>query len=130
MHNFRELKIWVESIQLTTDVYKLTSKFPKSEQYNLISQINRSSVSIPSNIAEGSSRRTTKGFIQFLDIALGSTYELETQLIIAGKLDYIQSNNLSEILNKTIEIQKMINGFIRNLRNNATGINKLLVMTF
>ena len=130
MHNFRELKIWVESIQLTTDVYKLTSKFPKSELYNLVSQINRSSVSIPSNIAEGSSRRTIKGFIQFLDIALGSTYELETQMIIAGKLEYIHSSNLSEILSKIIEIQKMINGFIKSLKKNATGINKLLLMIY
>lgn len=86
MHNFRELNIWKKSLDLSVDVYRITEEFPVVEKYNLISQIVRSAVSIPSNIAEGSGRGTNKDFCRFLNIALGSAYELETQLTISNKL--------------------------------------------
>lgn len=78
MHNFRELRIWQEAMEVTKVVYKVTAKFPIDERYSLTSQINRSAVSIPSNIAEGAGRNSDKEFNQFLGIALGSAFELET----------------------------------------------------
>lgn len=86
MKNFKNLKVWQNGIELVVDVYKRLESFPKEEIYGLTGQIKRSSVSIPSNIAEGSGRGSNKDFNRFLDIALGSSFELETQLIIANKL--------------------------------------------
>jgi len=86
-HNFRQLNIWKISIDFAKKVLKITRDFPKFEQYALVSQLNRSAISIPSNIAEGSARSTNKDFCRFLDIALGSAYELETQLILSHSLD-------------------------------------------
>ncbi|WP_370003901.1 four helix bundle protein, partial [Winogradskyella sp.] len=87
-HNYKNLKVWSLGIEIVDDVFKLTYSFPKEERFGLGSQINRCSVSIPSNIAEGSAR-TDKSFSHFIDIALGSSFELETQLIIANKRKYI-----------------------------------------
>jgi four helix bundle protein len=115
MHNFRELNIWKKSLDLSVDVYRITQEFPVSEKYNLISQIVRSAVSIPSNIAEGSGRGTNKDFCRFLSIALGSAYELETQLIISNKLGYLTKNKYDMINNSLNELQKMIFGFKRTL---------------
>lgn len=115
MHNFRELNIWKKSLDLSVDVYRITQEFPVSEKYNLISQIVRSAVSIPSNIAEGSGRGTNKDFCRFLNIALGSAYELETQLTISNKLGYLTKNKYDMIINSLNELQKMIFGFKRTL---------------
>ncbi|MCB9202871.1 MAG: four helix bundle protein [Flavobacteriales bacterium] len=114
-HNFRNLKIWQESMMLTQDVLVLTKSFPKSEIFSLVSQINRSAISVPSNIAEGSSRSSKKEFNRFLEISLGSLYELQTQLILANSLNYIKNNDFEKINEKTIEIQKMISGFQTSL---------------
>ena len=86
MHNYKELKVWQKSMDLTVKVYQLTSMFPDSEKYNLTSQARRSSVSIPSNIAEGAGRHTKADFSRFLDIAYGSSSELDTQLILSHDL--------------------------------------------
>ena len=107
-HNFRELNIWKESIQLVEKVYTLSEKLPKSEKFGLISQIRRCAVSIPSNIAEGSGRSTDKDFRRFIDISLSSSYELETQLILATNLFKIDSQ---EIQIELQNLQKMIGGF-------------------
>ena len=107
-HNFRELNIWKEALELVKMVYKLTIKLPVEEKFGLISQINRSSISIPSNIAEGSGRTSEKEFIHFLNIAISSSYELETQLILIHEIYQIETQNIILNLNK---IQKMINGF-------------------
>ena len=88
-HNFKKLKIWQESIQLISLNYKLTKSFPDSERYNLISQMNRCSVSIASNIAEGSSKSTDRYFKKYLEDSLGSAFEWETQLIVAHNEDYL-----------------------------------------
>jgi len=84
MHNLQELKIWQKAINLSIGVYEITSNFPKEEKYGLISQIRRSAVSIPSNIAEGAGRNSNKEFVHFLSIANGSAFELQTQLIISN----------------------------------------------
>ena len=83
MHNFKDLRVWQKSIQLTTDIYKLLASFPTDEKFGLISQLKRSAVSVPSNIAEGAGRNSNKEFNHFLSISLGSLFELKTQLIIS-----------------------------------------------
>ena len=100
---FEKLHIWQKAMDFVFDIYKLTSNFPSDEKFGLISQMRRSSVSIPSNIAEGAARNSTKDYVRFLYISLGSLSELETQIIIASKLDYMD-NPLEE---KIIEIRKM-----------------------
>lgn len=113
-HNFRKLEIWIQSMEIVTEVYKLISEFPSDERYGLKSQIARCSVSVPSNIAEGSGRTTDKEFAHFLDIALASSFELETQLIVAQKLFQLETNELVE---KCQNLQRMINGFKLKLLN-------------
>ena len=83
MHNFKDLRVWQKSIQLTTDIYKLLASFPTDEKFGLISQLKRAAVSVPSNIAEGAGRNSNKEFNHFLSISLGSLFELKTQLIIS-----------------------------------------------
>lgn len=116
MHNFRELNIWKDSMVLTKSVYKLTKAFPSSELYGLTSQINRSAVSIPSNIAEGAGRGGNKEFIRFLFISLGSSFELETQLLLANEFGYLTKNDLDPLQNSLTKIQKMINSLISTLK--------------
>ncbi len=119
MHNFKELKIWNKSIDITVDVYQETSSFPGEEKFNLISQIRRSAVSIPSNIAEGAGRNSDKEFNQFLGIAKGSSFELQTQVIISNRLKFI-SDEKFEVMNNSIEeVQKMITGFQSKLKSNV-----------
>ena len=108
MNRYKELIVWQKSVDLSVEVYGLTEKFPKSEMYGLVSQINRCSVSIPSNIAEGAGRNSNAEFNQFLGIASGSSYEIETQVIIAQKLNYISEEKLNTLITKIEEIQKMI----------------------
>ena len=91
MNRYKELLVWQKSIDLAVDVYQLTEKLPKEERYGLISQINRRVVSSPSNIAEGAGRNTTKEFNNFLGIAQGSSFELDTQLIISSRLNFISN---------------------------------------
>ena len=91
MHNFKELKVWQEAMSLAKDVFVITRNFPSEEKFGLTSQINRCSVSLPSNIAEGAGRQSDKEFNQFLNIALGSSYELETQLLLSNDFNYIRN---------------------------------------
>lgn len=111
-HNFRELKIWINAIELVEQTYALTSLLPASEQFSLTNQISRSAVSIPSNIAEGSGRSTNKDFNNFLSISLSSSFELETQLLIANRLFGVDCES---ILKSIDELQKMIVGFKKSL---------------
>ena len=107
MNNFRKLKIWIQSIDLATDVYDVTNQFPETERYGLTSQIRRSVVSISSNIAEGAGRQSEKEFSHFLNIAKGSCYELETQLLISKKLGFITEDEFTRIETELIRIEKM-----------------------
>jgi len=93
VHNFKELKIWQKSMELSESVYQLTSNFPNTEKYGLITQMQRSAVSIPSNIAEGSGRGTNDSFKYFLSVALGSAFELETQLLLSKRLNLANDTN-------------------------------------
>ncbi|MCX2583095.1 four helix bundle protein [Pedobacter sp. MR22-3] len=111
MNNLKELKIWNKAIDLAVDVYKATSTFPTDERFGLISQSRRAAVSIPSNIAEGAGRNSIKEFNNFLGIANGSSNELQTQLVIAGKLAILESKILEPLLAQIDELQKMIYGF-------------------
>ena len=115
MHNFKELKIWQDSMDIVEDVYKETGKFPKNEEYGLTSQMRRCSVSVPSNIAEGSGRNTDKDFSRFLSISLSSSFELETQLIIANRLGFVKENNSERILEDLSKLQKMIFNFRKKI---------------
>jgi len=112
-HNFRELNIWKDSLQLVKQVYLLISELPKDEKFGLIAQINRCAVSIPSNIAEGSGRTSEKEFLHFLNISISSSYELETQLTLVEELYNI---NTKELIEKITSIKKMIGGFSRKLK--------------
>lgn len=102
------------AMQIANDVFEISSEFPLEEKYGLRSQINRCAVSIPSNIAEGSSR-SNKSFSHFIDISLGSSFELVTQLIISNNRNYITQEKLKEIENKIDEFQKMTIGFLKTL---------------
>ena len=113
-HNFKNLKIWVLSMELTSDIHKICLDFPKNESYGLVIQMNRAAVSMPSNIAEGSNRGN-KHFQHYLNISLGSSFELQTQLLIANQNKYITDEKTIEIENKIIEFQKMTTGFIVKL---------------
>ncbi len=104
-------------MELVKSVYKLTKEFPKSELYNLVAQINRSAVSIPSNIAEGAGRGTNKDFLNFLSYAQGSAYELNTQLLLSKELGFIKESDFSEIEQYLVEIQKMIFSFQQKLKS-------------
>lgn len=117
MHNYRELDVWKKSRILVKEVYKMTSKFPKEEQFGLRSQMRRCAVSIPSNIAEGAGRTTDKDFANFLSISLGSSYELETQLLLSMDLEFISKQNCESLVNSTIEIQKMIFNLRKRLKS-------------
>jgi len=110
MTGYEKLNVWQESMELVTMIYILVKKLPKEELYSLSDQIRRSSVLIPSNIAEGNSRNSKKEFIQFLYIALGSLCELETQLKICINIGYLK--NLEEIFIQTEKIKKMLNALI------------------
>ena len=108
----------MEAMNLVTEIYKTTKNFPAEEKYGLISQINRCAVSIPSNIAEGAGRNSDKEFINFLAIANASSYELETQLIIAKNLSYLAIDKLNELAQRIITIQKMIFKLIKKIKSN------------
>ena len=108
MRNFRDLEVWKCSVMLVKKIYFITGKFPKEEKFGLVSQINRCAVSIPSNIAEGCSRTSQKDFSRFLQISLGSSFELETQIEIAKEIGFIADSVCSEIILELNIIQKRI----------------------
>ena len=113
MHNFQKLEVWQVSMDLTTEIYQSTSKFPQNEVYGLTSQMRRSSISIPSNIAEGSGRRTNKEFVHFLSIANGSSYELQSQIRVSENIGYISEKTMDGLLEKLNSVQKMIYTLIK-----------------
>jgi len=113
-HNFKNLKIWILAMEIAGDIHKVSLDFPKSEIYGLVSQMNRAAVSMASNIAEGSNRNDMH-FKHFLNISLGSSFELQTQLLIANQNEYITEERTTVIENKIIEFQKMTTGFISKL---------------
>ncbi|WP_233496708.1 four helix bundle protein [Mucilaginibacter hurinus] len=117
-HNFKNLRIWQKSMDLVDLIYAYTDDLPIEERYNLISQINRSVCSVPSNIAEGSGKRTSLHFGEFLTTALTSSFELDTQLLICKRRCYGSSKKLEECLELLAEVQKMIFAFREYILNN------------
>ncbi|MFZ5452836.1 MAG: four helix bundle protein [Thermodesulfobacteriota bacterium] len=113
--SYRDLEVWKLSIDLVKEIYSLTAKFPGSEVYGLTNQMRRAAVSIPSNIAEGQGRKSNKIFCQYLDTAIGSVGELETQLIIAKEIEYITAEVLDSLLFVLTRIRKMITSLSRKL---------------
>lgn len=112
MKSYTELEVWIKARELVNAVYEITKKIPKEETFGITSQIRRSSISIPSNIAEGCGRSSTKETIHFLFIARGSLYELETQLYLANDQNYITKEELNTILEQVVTCKKLLNGFI------------------
>jgi four helix bundle protein len=108
MNRYKELLVWQKAVDLAVEVYQITEKLPKEERYGLISQINRSVISIPSNIAEGAGRNTNKDFNNFLGIAQGSSFELDTQLIISNRLNFISKEEYQKVEIQLEHIQNMI----------------------
>jgi four helix bundle protein len=116
MHNLKELKIWNKAIDLAVHVYKATSTFPSDERFGLTSQSRRAAVKIPSNIAEGAGRNSNKEFNNFLGIANGSSYELQTQLIISNRLNLLDTDLTNELVEQITELQKMTYAFQQKLK--------------
>ena len=115
MRNFKELKIWQKGFQIAVNSFKITETFPQSEKFGLASQINRAGVSIPSNIAEGSSRTSDKDYNRFIEISLGSSFELETQLLIAKEIKYGNAELVNSTLELLAEEEKMLTAFSNSL---------------
>lgn len=115
MKNFKKLQIWQQGMELVKEVYKLSKSLPSSEKYGLTNQITRAAVSIPSNIAEESSRNSEKDYQHFLQIALGSSFEVETQLLIMQKLEMVPKQAVRLVMDILIPEQKMINSLISKL---------------
>jgi four helix bundle protein len=114
--SYKDLIVWQKAISMVTEVYRLTATFPKEERYGLTSQVRRSAVSIPSNIAEGQGRLSRGEFRQFLGISKGSLHELDTQLIIARELAYIDTNN--PVFQQISEVGRLLNGLLNSLTDN------------
>ena len=115
--NFRNYKVWWDAVEYSVKVYQQTDKMPWFEKKGLCDQLQRAAVSISSNIAEGSAKPSNADFARFLDTALGSSYEVETQLLIANKVGYIDDEKYKELYNGITEIEKQLAGLIRNLRS-------------
>ena len=117
LKNYKELNVWQKSYELCLKIYEMTAKFPNEERYGLTSQIRRSAVSIPSNIAEGYGRKTTLDYIRMLYISYGSVCELETQILLAGDLGFIEKGELGTAKKDIAEIERMLKSLIKSLEN-------------
>ena len=117
MSSYQDLTVWQKSIEIVVKIYQLTQTFPKEETYGLCDQMRRAAVSIPSNIAEGQARNTQKDFSRFLNIAQGSRAELETQIIIAEQLHYLEQQQAKQLLEQISEINLMLRSLIRALKD-------------
>ena len=117
--SFRDLHVWKRGIELTEAIYRVTASFPKQEMYGLSSQLQRAAVSVPANIAEGHGRDSTREYLHHLSYSMGSIAELETLLEIALRLKYVSSAAMSEIVQETTALGKMIRAIQKALRNPA-----------
>ena len=117
MHNFNNLQIWQMGMDLAQAIYQVCENLPHQEQYGLISQMQRAAVSIPSNISEGAGRATDKDFSHFIDIALGSSFELQTQVLLAERIGYIDGITKESLLSTIDKLQKMMIGYKKKLES-------------
>jgi four helix bundle protein len=120
MENYQKLKVWQKSIEMSLAIYALTRGFPDTEKFGLVNQMRRCSVSIASNIAEGHARNSDRDFVRFLRIAYGSSAELETQMLIARRLEYISDTDFDRIGGELVQIRKMLNKFIGSLTTSVS----------
>ncbi|MDI9869963.1 four helix bundle protein [Flectobacillus roseus] len=114
--SFRDLLIWQKSMNLVTDIYQVTRNFPQAEIFGLTSQLRRASISIPSNIAEGYGRNTSKDYLRYLQIALGSLYEIQTQLEIASNLHFLEIFDFNKMISLCLEIERMLTSLIAKIK--------------
>lgn len=114
--SFRDLLVWQKSMSLVTSIYQLTRDFPHAEMFGLTSQLRRASISIPSNIAEGYGRNTSKDYLRYLQIALGSLYEMQTQLEIASNLHFLDIVDFKKMISLCLEIERMLTSLIAKIR--------------
>ena len=117
--HFRELIVWQKAMDLVADVYRATELFPKTEVFGLVNQMRRCAVSVPSNIAEGQGRATTKDFMHFLHMARGSLQELETQIAIAHRLNFIPAEAEAALMSSLTEVAKVLAGLLRSLSSST-----------
>lgn len=115
--NYKNLTVWQKALDLTVEVYSLMKKMPKDELYGLTNQLKRAAVSIPSNIAEGNGRASTGDYVRFLIIARGSVAEIETQLYICVRLDYLSQEDIAAASSLLNEVERMLNSMITKLRD-------------
>ena len=115
MKNYRDLIVWQKAMRLVTEIYRCTKAFPQDERYGLISQLRRSSVSLPSNMAEGYGLNSTQDYVRFLRVANGSLFELQTQLEIARNLGFLSEEDFSELFELSREIERMLSSLIRKI---------------
>ena len=128
IHTYRDLIVWQDSMDLVVSIYCTTATFPKEERFSLVSQLRRAAVSVPSNIAEGHGRSRTGDYLRHLSVAVGSLSEVETQVQIARRLEYIAEDDQSRLLDSCNAIAKMLGGLIRSLRRRlhcGTGNQKI-----
>ena len=116
MHNYNNLQIWQQAMDLVEEIYKLTASFPIEEKFGLVSQMTRAAVSIPSNIAEGAGRNSDKDFAHFISIAIGSLYELNTQIVLSERLGYINQTQSQELQKKLDNLQRKSVSFKSKLK--------------
>jgi len=116
MRNFKELKIWQKGFEIAVKAFELTNEFPKEEKYGIVSQTTRAAVSIPSNIAEGSSRNSERDYSRYIEISLSLSFELETQLLISKAVNFRNADIRNQILRDIDEEQKMLMSFMNKLK--------------
>ena len=119
--SYRDLLVWQRAMSLAEESFRLTEHFPRREIYGLTAQLRRSAISIPANIAEGNGRRSTREYLHFLSVALGSTLELETQMLLAVRLNYVQESDAARSFEMTAELGRMMHG-LRNSLGRRAGI--------
>lgn len=119
MHNFKELKVWKKAVDFAIKIYLVTKSFPNEEKFGLISQMRRAGVSIPSNIAEGCAKTSSKAFANSLEISLGESFELETQMIISERVGILTTTQAREMENDLAEVQRMIIGLKSSLEHKS-----------
>jgi four helix bundle protein len=123
VRGYRDLLVWQDSMDLVVKIYRTTSTFPKEERYSLVDQLRRAAISVPSNIAEGQGRSRTGDYLRHLSVAVGSLNELETQIQIATRLEYISEDVQKQLLDSCTSIGRMLAGLIRSLKRRLTTSN-------
>lgn len=119
MHNYKKLHIWQEGIHLARKIYEVTSNFPTNEKFGIVSQMTRAAVSIPSNIAEGAGRNSNKDFANFLSIAIGSIFELHTQIVLCEQIGYINEETAKQLEQQIYTLQQQITTYKQRIEGNA-----------